>query len=400
MTETLEQANQAPVTQPYCTRCESRKRPVLDLGDQPLANALLAHPDDPAPAYPLRLGLCASGHLQLMDPAPPDALFTNYLFRTGASAPARLHFAELAREIAHALPVSAQTVCEVGSNDGTLLTALHHNGLFHSYGVDPSSVAADVPHTENVWFSRETAMELRARRGTVDAVVLCNVLAHCPDPQEPILAARDLLDEGGLLVIEVPYLFDLLARGAYDTIYHEHVHYFSVRDLWELLLGHDGAGFAIYKIERLPVHGGSLRIWARKLRLPRQIPWPSELAAFLAHEPFPAEYDWEGFADRVERHRIWLRGQVEGVGVLAGYGAPAKACVLLNHAGIRPAYVTDTTPDKIGRYIPGVRVPIRGREALLETPPDRVLLLAWNYADAIKAREPELAGRWIVPFRG
>lgn len=382
-----------------CALCGTGLRPVLDLGTQPLANALLETAGQEHAVYPLRLGECPGcRHVQLCDTVRPDAMFRSYLFRTGASEPAVRHFRELAYHLAQRIrlrqPVTYRgTVCEVGSNDGTLLNALRLRGV-QAYGVDPSDVAASVPDTVPAFFNLRTAERLREERPTPDAVVMTNVLAHAPDPAGMIRAAAHLLDHGGLLVIEAPYLGDILANGDYSCCYHEHVHYFSAHALQGMLVP---AGFAVEQIDRLPVHGGSLRVWARRVNDPQHGTVSRGWLALLGAEN-GAPTDWEAFAGQVRRHADRLREACGDSLALAGYGAPAKATVLLNYAGIKPSYVTDTTPEKQGKFIPGVGVPIVAPDQLAAYPPGRLLLLAWNYAEQILARHPEHAGRWIVPF--
>lgn len=374
-----------------CALCACYLRVVLDLGQQPLANGLLAGPNDPAPTLPLRLASCPGcGHVQLADFAAPEALFGEYVYRTGASEPARRHFDALAGELRAALVTSTGYVCEVGSNDGTLLKAVRERGL-EAVGVDPCSVARGVEGTVCRYFDPHTAAMLLAERGPARAVVMCNVLAHCPDPCALIRGARDLVAYGGLLVIEAPYLFDMLALGAWDTIYHEHAHTFAASSLHRILTAH---GFMVERVDRLPVHGGSLRVWARRYPDVQAAPRNPEWSALLAGERYP---DWAGFQARVDRHARALREACAGKR-LAAYGAAAKATVLLNYTGLRPAFIVDTTPDKQGRFVPGTATPIVPPSALSSFEPEAVLLTAWNYADHVLAAHPELAGRWVIPF--
>ena len=415
-----------------CVVCASRSLSVvLDLGQQPLANGLLKHPDDPAPTLPLRLASCSGcGHVQLADFAAPEAMFSEYVFRTGASEPAKAHFWKLAEAIAET--VRGGYVCEVGSNDGTLLTALRDEGL-EAIGVDPCSVAQGVEGTVNRYFGRLTAQVLLAEHGPACCVVMCNVLAHAPDPYSLLEGARDLLPYGGMLVIEAPYLFDLLAVGAWDTIYHEHFGYFSASVLHRMLTS---TGFMVDRVDREPVHGGSLRVWARRVVDVQSAPRSAKWTELLRTESYP---EWAGFQARVDAHASALKAACD-VPFIVAYGAAAKATVLLNRTGIRPRYIVDSTPDKQGCFIPGTETPIvppsalKGPGCVCLTPlegswtemgsdyvalfhpfkgwksekrclwcrgtgkaPDKILITAWNYAEHIMAHHTEYAGRWIVP---
>lgn len=365
-----------------CALCAGPLEPAFSLGCQPLANALLDHPDAEAPAYPLRIGACAwCRHAQLLETVPPEAMFGAYVYRTGASAPMRRHFAALAREI------PAGPVCDVGSNDGTFLAALRQRSI-SAYGVDPSEAASGVPYTIPAYFNYRTVEKILAVDGPVQVITLCNVLAHCPDPIGLLAAARKLLAPGGTVVVEVPYLADLLRTGAYETCYGEHAHHFSARAVQRAC---GATGFNAVRVQRLQVHGGSLRVWLKQE--PAACPaWERLLFRELDH---PA--DWRRFSARAADHAYRLRELCEGKRII-GYGAPAKATVLLNYSGVRPEFIVDTTPGKQGKFIPGTGTPILPVSALEGAEPDRVLLLAWNYARYIMQQEPRFRGRWIVPF--
>jgi SAM-dependent methyltransferase len=370
-----------------CALCEGHLHEVLNLGEQPLANGLLSSPDEVAPVYPLRLGECSGcRHVQLMDEVDPEAMFRQYVYRTGASAPAVRHFQDLAAAIRKHLHPSAR-VFEIGSGDGTLLTALRYRDLA-AVGVDPSSVASDVPETEPYFLDPQVAGHLVGRYGRAEAVVMANVLAHVSDPAGLVADAAELLNAGGLLVIEAPYLQDMVANGDWSSCYAEHAGWFSFKSIAKILCSR----FVIERTEHLPVHGGSLRVWARKKPCPTSDALPDAYRLFA--EP---RVDWERFSGDVERHVAWLR-EVCDTPQLVGYGCPAKATVILNRTGIRPSFVTDTTEEKIGRWVPGVNVPIRHPNVLKDCDPTKVLLLAWNYREAIMGQEQRFAGKWIVPF--
>ncbi len=393
---------------PACTLCGSSLQIVLDLGRQPLANGLLDRPGEAA-TYPLRLGHCTGcGHLQLAETVPPEALFTDYVYRTGANRPMVEHFGLLGQVLPTWMGGLNRFVVEVGSNDGTLLRALggaetkHCSGL-KVLGVDPSSVARDVPGTIAKFFNRATAAEIMAEHGPAGAVVMANVLAHCPDPRELLEGARDLLPYGGLLVLEFPFA----GAFTYDQAYHEHSHYFTATVIERLLYE---TGFAVRRVQPLAVHGGTLRIFARRLITdPRKANWKGRRAEIVFEGDSPNEWlgmlemedsldwsrRWDRLQEQAEAHRTRLRELCEGECI--GYGAPAKATVLLNWSGIRPTALYDTTPEKVGKWVPGVNVPIR---PMNELPPaaSKALLCCWNYAEDVLRREAGYAGRWVIPF--
>lgn len=368
-------------------------RQVLDLGEQPLANALLSSPTQEYRKFPLQLGECVQcGHVQLIQTVRPDLMFEEYVYRTGMSGTMRQHFQGLAHWLSSELSPGS-LICEVGCNDGTLLRSLESRRM-RVVGVDPSSVAATIEGipVHQRYFNERAARELRAQYGPVDCVVMTNVLAHVPQPAELIRGAWEMLRDGGLLVIEAPYVRDLVRSLAYDTIYHEHSHFFSLRDLSLMLTGK----FWRLEVASLPVHGGSLRLVARRS------PY-ADLSLYgdgahwkrlLTEESTPV--DWDAFRGRVERHRDTLRAAVAGARDLVGLYAPAKATVLLNYTGITPARIVDDTPEKQGRFVPGVGCPIVPRAAMGD--PDLVLLNAWNFAEEVLTKEAGLRGRLLCPL--
>lgn len=376
-----------------CVLCGSGLAVVLDLGEQPLANGLLEQPDDPCARYPLQLAECSGcRHVQLAAGVPPEAMFSHYVYRTGASQTMVRHFAELSFALANRLPGGAR-VFDVGSNDGTLLKQLRNGRGLSAWGVDPSDIAAEVPWTIRRFFTAQVARELVQGYGAADCVVIANCLAHVPDPAGMVAGAAHLLRHGGLLVLEVPYVRDLVEQLAYPTIYHEHLSYWSAARLNALLVP---VGFAVERVERLSVHHGSLRVWARRVADPQRAPVDSQWLALLQSETAPI--DWAEFAERVRTHRGQLREACAGAERLVGYACPAKATVLLNYCDLHLDLISDTTPEKQGGYLPGLGTPIVPPSDLRDYAPDRVLLLAPNFTSEILAQEPGLAGRWIIPF--
>lgn len=379
-----------------CHWCKAKVRLVLDLGAQPLANGLLDSPDAPALCYPLRVAACrACGQVQLGDALPPPALFGSYVYRTGVSATMRRHFHALARELQQELP-GGGLVYDIGSNDGTLLRALETHGL-RAAGVDPSSVAADVPGTHHAFFTPRLARRLRDEAGPADAVVIANCLAHTPEPAQLIRAAQDLLQVGGWLVLEFPYWPDTVQRLGYSQVYHEHYSYLSAGPLWPTLAG---CGFSPQRVERLTVHDGSLRLWCQRESdhcdgAGFSAEWSACVETERAHP-----IDWEQFAAGVAAHRAELQEACREKRV-AGITAPAKATVMTNWTGVRPEVVYDETPDKIGRWLPqadGRHIPIRGWNEIDPDSADLFLVYAANFFTEIAAKLPHLRGKLLCPL--
>lgn len=378
-----------------CRLCGAPVRLVLDLVRQPLANGLLSTPAEVAPVFPLRLAACTCGNVQLADALPEHALFGSYVYRTGVSATMRLHFHQLAGELQREIPAGSR-VYDVGSNDGTLLRALQAHNL-RGYGIDPSSIAADVPDTCHEFFTPRLAQRLREEEGPAAAVVIANCLAHTPRPGELIRAAQQLLQVGGWLVLEFPYWPDTVRQLGYPQVYHEHYSYLSAGPLWPTLAG---CGFSPQRVERLTVHDGSLRIWCRRESAHCDgAGFSPQWADFLAAEQ-PAPVDWERFAERVAAHRQELQEACRGQRV-AGITAPAKATVMTNWTGVRPDVIYDETPDKIGKWLPqadGQHIPIRGWDEIDPDGADLFLVYAANFFPEISAKLPQLRGKLLCPL--
>lgn len=388
--------------------------PVLALGPQPLANAFLRSPDEfrSEASYPLDLHFCAVCSLvQLVDVIDPELLFRDYIYVTGTSDTMRAHNAAYARSLVASLGLGRDDlVVEIASNDGSLLRCFKQHGV-RTLGVEPAAnlvVMARAGGIESVerFFTADAARELRGERGPARAVVANNVLAHVDDTLDFLRGCRELLADDGLLVFEVPYLRDLLDRLEYDTVYHEHLCYFSVTALRRLC---ETAGLAIARVEQVPVHGGSLRVWAGSDRT-----YPAhadDVQALVEAERAGGLGDvarFERFAGEVARSREALRGLIEelhrGGRTVAGYGAPAKGNTLLNYCGIDRRllpFTVDKNPLKVGTYTPGTHIPVRPVSALLERRPEYVLILAWNFADEIMQQQREYragGGRFIIPL--
>jgi SAM-dependent methyltransferase len=256
------------------------------------------------------------------------------------------------------------------------------------------------------FFGDALAERLAAEGRQADVIHANNVLAHVPDLNGVVRGFRMVLKDGGTTSIEVPYVKDMIDHAEFDTIYHEHFSYFSLTALDRLFRRHD---LTIWNVERLPIHGGSLRVFATPT--PSAPPVSAAVRDLLAEEQAwgvdrPEFY--LGFAARVERLKSELCGLVatlkaEGASI-AAYGASAKGSTLLNYFGIGREtldFVVDRSTVKQGRYTPGTHLAIRPPEALLEAQPDYVLLLTWNFADEILAQQSEYrsrGGRFIVPI--
>ncbi len=398
-----------------CRACGSETlTPFLTLGPTPLANAFLAAPEQFADErrYPLDVYFCRTCSLvQLADVVDPHVLFGTYLYVTGTSDTIVAHNRGYAHTVVERLSLGAgDLVVEVASNNGHLLQCFQPFGV-RVLGVEPAAniaqmaEAAGVP-TVNRFFNAAAARELVAAHGPARAVIGNNVLAHVDDPQDFLRGCATLLAADGAVVIEVPYLREFLDAVEFDTVYHEHLCYFSVTSLMRLC---DAAGLAIAGIDRVAVHGGSIRMYARRSEGAGD--HAATVLRLVDEEAAAGLHDldtYQQFAARVEATRAQLvalleRLRGEGKSV-AAYGAPAKGNTLLNYCGIDTRlieYTVDKNPLKVGLYTPGAHLPVLPVSTLLERQPDYVLILAWNFADEIMRQQDEYrarGGRFILPI--
>ena len=403
------------VSRKKCRICGSRRLdPFLSLGPMPLANSFL-RPKDlnyPESCYPLDVAFCpACSLVQLVEVVSPAVMFSNYIYESSTSDTIPSHFAQLAQLVCSRLKLSKRDcVVEIGSNDGCLLKAFQESGV-QVLGVEPAenisraAVEAGIP-TVNAFFDRKLAREIAKERGKASAIVANNVVAHIDQLHDMVEGVRSLLAKKGLFIFEVPYLARLIANLEYDTIYHEHLSYFSVRPLLRLFELHR---LSVCDVQEVGVHGGSIRVFVAHAG--DGVSRSRTVDRLLKRESRQALDDSEtyvAFAQRVRLHRLRLVKLVgdlmKSAEGLAGYGAPAKGNTLLNFCRIGPdtlRYIADKSKRKQGLFTPGLRVPVVGPERISEDPPQYLLLLAWNFSEEIfrqQAHYRRLGGKFIVPI--
>jgi SAM-dependent methyltransferase len=403
------------VTGPLCRSCDHGDlRPILSLGRTPLANALLTAEQlrEPEATFPLELAFCpACALVQITETVPPEVLFREYAYLSSFSDTVVQNAEGIVHRLIGLEGLGSESLAvEIASNDGYLLQHYHHKGI-PVLGIEPAANIARVARDERgiptvcEFFGAQLAAELVAGGRAADVVHGNNVLAHVADLNGVVQGIATVLKPRGVAVIEVPYVKDLIDHCEFDTIYHEHLCYFSLTALDRLFRRHR---LVIRDVERIPIHGGSLRIFASRAE------WaiPGEaVKSLLAEEAawgVDREEFYRGFGAKVERLRASLLELLGGLKTqgrrIAAYGASAKGSTLLNFFGIGAdtlEFVVDRSTVKQGRYTPGTHLPILAPEKVLELRPDYLLLLTWNFADEILAQQRafrDQGGRFIIPI--
>ena len=249
--------------------CDGRLEKVLDLGFTPLANSFLPRSElgTEEPRYPLHVYFCkACAHVQLMDVVPAEHLFRDYIYVTSTSDMLRQHFANMADDIVERQDLRAgDLVIEIASNDGCLQKEFTKRGI-RSIGVEPADNIAKIARAEGLevvgeFFNLELARQMRSKYGPCRAVMGSNVMGHVDELRDFVAGLEHVLDDDGLVCFEVPHLMELVRGGEFDTIYHEHVSYFSVKVIGQLFAD---AGLTLFDVKQVPVHGGTIRVYAKR----------------------------------------------------------------------------------------------------------------------------------------
>ena len=413
------QASQPVTAEAAAARCRSCNAALeeifVDLGMSPLANAYI----DPAsalrmePFYPLRVFVCGKCFLvQLQDFESPETIFSDYAYFSSYSTTWLEHARRYTGDMIERFGLTRQSlVMEAASNDGYLLQYFREAGI-PVLGIEPARNVAEaaaqkgIP-TQALFFGRETAEQLVQQGFSADLFAGNNVYAHVPNLHSFTAGIRIVLKPHGVVTLEFPHLLELIRNNQFDTIYHEHFCYFSLSAVERVFASH---GLAVFDVQELTTHGGSLRIFGKHAE-DEMKPVSHNVAAMLCREKdagLSRLETYRGFRTRVcdikcALLEFLIQCRREGKSVV-GYGAPAKGNTLLNYCGIGPEllpYTVDRSPHKQGKMLPGSRIPISEPERIFETRPDYVLILPWNLRDEIATQLSGIrdwGGRFVVPI--
>lgn len=398
----------------HCQICGSAGMlPVLSLGHNAPCDSLLWAPQlhKPERVYPLNLVRCPECTLVQIDyaVAPDELFFPEYPYRSGITPSLVGNLRSTAPTIQQRFGLAGGSLAiDIGSNDGTLLSGFRDIGM-RVLGVEPTNIAriANEAGIETLqeFFSESLAQRVATERGKAQVVTAANMFAHVAQLGSLIRGVEHLLDRGGLFVTESHYLMDLIETVQYDSIYHEHLKYYSIRSIVRLFDYYD---FTVVDVDRIPNYGGSIRVYAAKGKGHRV---SESVGRLLAQEQEQGLYDapiFERFVKQVrhsktELRKILVEAQSRGQRV-AGVGSPGRAATLLTYCGIdtdlMPYIAEQSTSLKLGLFMPGTHIPIVDEQRMFDEQPDYAVMLSWHYWEPIvkKLRAKGLRSKILLPL--
>lgn len=399
-----------------CRICGSGISKVLSLGRFPAVNYYLTLDDlkRKEKKYPLNFCICETCGLgQLDEIVKAGDLFSTYHYISSTSAPLKSHLESLAQVCIKKFNFTRESkVLDIGCNDGTLLIYLKKFGI-QTLGIDPAKNVLEETRklgikVLTVFFTEKISKDVLAKEGQFDAIITTNTLAQITNLHDFVKGIKNLLKDSGSLIIEVGYLPEMLKRETFDSIYHEHYSYFSLMSLVHLF---DGNGLEVYDAEEIESHGGSLRIFVKhkdnkKIKITKRV---HNLIQKEKSMKINDKATYKKFVNNAlnfkKNFKNLLFDLKKNNATIVGIGAPAKSVILLNFSGVDHtiiSYITDSTPYKQNRFMPGVRIPIMPESKLIEDKSiDYFVLLAWTYRDAILNKLHKLGRskvKIIIPF--
>lgn len=398
-----------------CHMCGSANlEKFLDLGMQPHSDSFLTAEEigQPEVFYPVPVFLCMDcGLVQIGFLVDGTTLYQkNYIYLTSITKTARDHYFGFSRLICARFGIpKGSLVVDIGSNIGILLMGFREQGM-KVLGVDPAPNIAKMAFEENGietlpdFFTSALAEKIVSERGQASVIAATNIFAHLADLHDAMNAVSILLRKGGIFVVEAPYLVDLINNLEYDTMYHQHLRYLSVKPMAAFFARY---GMEIFDVQKVGIHGGSIRVFVARKGEQGISPSVQEFVDLEMQEQVYSIGRLRKFAEDVKEHRRQLRALLDGIKRqgkrIVGVSAPAKGNTLLNYCGIDSStldYLTEKSRLKRGLFTPGTHIPIYGDEKLVEDNPDYALILAWNFADEIMSNLEDYrkkGGRFIIP---
>ncbi|MCL4457669.1 MAG: class I SAM-dependent methyltransferase [Nitrospirae bacterium] len=394
-----------------CRACEGKKLKLFfDFGIQPLANSLLKNPNEFEKSYPLSLSWCEDCNLvQLNHTADPKELFSEYVWVTGTSSTAKMYSQVFCSEVLKRSEANENRyILEVASNDGTFLQPFLNKG-FNVLGIDPAQNIVRIANASGMpticgFFGRGLAREIIDKHGYPQIVIARNVLPHVANLHDFIEGLSLCMDDDSVLALEIHYAKVILEELHYDSIYHEHLCYFSLKSVEKLL---NAFSLFVYDIAESPISGGSIVLYAKKVKVREEetvqryrdienVGMTNELSS------------WQSFANRAFQHRQQLLNiideEVKSHRHIVGYGASARSSTLLNFCGIdtgQISVIADQSHLKHKRFTPGTCIPIEAPDDVMNSKPDTVFIMAWNFLEEIALilkNDYRFKGRLIIPF--
>jgi len=386
----------------------------LQLGNMALANSFLTREELTSmqePRYPLDVYFCEEcGLVQIGYVVPPAALFKDYIYFSATSDLVHKHADYLAKSFQRRFGLNGKSqVVEVASNDGTVLQYFKQTGV-KTLGVEPAANIAKVAvqsgiDTFNDFFTESTAQRIKERYGAADVILGRHVFAHVPEIHGFVKGLKSLLAPNGTVAIEAPYLIDFVEKNEFDTVYHEHYSYLSVRAMSYLFDLYD---MEVFDAERVAIHGGSIIYFIGHKGAHKKTDTVATLVNTELEKTLDKKETYIAFAKRaalIKTKLLALLNDLKKSGKrIAAYGAPAKGNTLLNYCGITTdlvEYTVDKSPYKQNLYTQGTHLPVYSPDRLIQDMPDYVLLLAWNFADEILEQQKayrDKGGNFILPI--
>jgi len=399
-----------------CRVCNSKHlRTFLKLGFHPPSNEFLTKDemDEPEVSFPLNAVLCSDCNFVQIDyVVKPGLLFTpDYPYNSSVSDELPIHFSEFAKQVVADYGLDSNSlVIDIGGNDGTLLKGFVQCGT-KVLNVEPTERIMKISKSRGIdtihaFWSEQTANKILSDRGPAKAIVCTNVFAHVDDLNDFLCGVDVLLDKDGIFMIESPYLVNLIENNEFDTIYHEHLSYLSVRPLKKLFARF---GMEIVDVVSQNIHGGSIRIFVKKSvgnwKVKDSVKKFVDLEENRGLDKFETYAEFAYRVEKLHEDLLSLLRELKSKNKkIVGYGAAAKANTLLNHFRIGTDlldYIVDKSTLKQGTFTPGMHIPVYSPEKIAQDKPDYILILPWNFKDEIMRQQNQVikwGGKFIVPI--